>query len=394
MPTLPEGSIQLEHIWKSYRADLAVPQFYDQLKRLTRSVRSSGRPNHRWVLKDINLEVEPGSSLALIGINGSGKTTLLKVISQVTYQTAGRRIVQGRIGALLSVASGLHPDLTGRENVFLYGTVLGMSRQRIRQRFDEIVEFAELTDAINRQVKFYSAGMLVRLGFSIAAFLEPAVLLVDEILAVGDANFQQKCLKRIGEIVREGTTLIYVSHDLASVEASCSRALWLADAVVQAAGPTNEVLQLYRDSIEQNAVLTSSSEGEVRVLKVELRATDGGQLRSGCDMEIRLTLNSPEPTDAMFFIGISQGTAFPMFVVAHHGVFPAGDFEVRCVLEHLPVPKGGYSIWAAMTGAKAKVLLPWNPLMQFDVFGPAALPAPEGVMIMTPIYVEAQWQVN
>ena len=142
--------------------------------------------------------------MALIGINGSGKTTLLKIISQVTYQTAGRCTVQGRIGALLSVTSGIHPELTGRENIFLYGAVLGMGRQTIRQRFDEIVEFAGLTDAIDRQVKFYSMGMQMRLGFSIAAFLEPDVLLVDEVLSVGDANFQQKCLKRIGEIVRHG----------------------------------------------------------------------------------------------------------------------------------------------------------------------------------------------
>ncbi len=150
--------------------------------------------------------------------------------------------MQGRIGALLSVTSGLHPDLTGRENVFLYGAVLGMSRERIRRQFDEIVEFAGLTDAIDRQVKFFSMGMQMRLGFSIAAYLEPDVLLVDEVLAVGDANFQQKCLKRIGEIVRDGTTLLYVSHDLASVEASCERAVWLADAVVRASGPTKDVV--------------------------------------------------------------------------------------------------------------------------------------------------------
>ena len=156
------------------RSDQTVPQFYEQMKRLTGSVRNRDDNNrYRWVLKDINLDIKPGSTTALIGINGSGKTTLLKILSQVTYQTAGRCSVQGKIGALLSVAAGLHPDLTGRENVYLYGTVLGMSRQRIRERFDEIVEFAELTNAINRQVKFFSAGMLVRLGFSIAAFLEP-----------------------------------------------------------------------------------------------------------------------------------------------------------------------------------------------------------------------------
>lgn len=394
MPTLPEGSISVEHVWKRFRADQTVPQFYEQMKRLTNSMRAPGRANYRWVLKDINLEIEPGTSTALIGINGSGKTTLLKVISQVTYQTAGRCTVQGRIGALLSVAAGLHPDLTGKENVFLYGTVLGMSRQRIRERFDEIVEFADLSTAIHRQVKFFSAGMLVRLGFSIAAFLEPAVLLVDEILAVGDANFQRKCIQRISEIVREGTTLIYVSHDLASVEASCDRAVWLADARVQAVGPTNQVVSLYREAIESNAMLTTSNDGEVQVLKADIHALDGGQIRSECDLEVVLHLRGTEEHDATFFVGVSQGTAFPMFVVHQLGQFPAGDFEVRCVLNHLPLPKGHYSLWVAMTGSKARQILPWMPLTSFEAFGPELRRGPEGSMILTPIYVRSDWQIN
>ena len=242
MPTLPDGSIQVEHVWKKFRADRTVPKFYDQMKRFGNSIGQRGRPRVPVGAEGREPGRPPGGTMALIGINGSGKTTLLKIISQVTYQSAGRCDVQGRIGALLSVTSGIQPELSGRENVFLYGAVLGMGRQNIRQQFDEIVEFAGLSDAIDRQVKFYSMGMQMRLGFSIAAFLEPDVLLVDEVLSVGDANFQQKCLNRIGEVVRQGTTLLYVSHDLASVEASCERAVWLADAVVLAAGPTKEVV--------------------------------------------------------------------------------------------------------------------------------------------------------
>jgi len=393
LPTLPNGSIQVEQVWKRFRADLTAPLFYDQLKRLRHSI-GPGRRNYRWVLKDINLEVEPGASVALIGINGSGKTTLLKVISQVTYQTAGYCNVRGRIGALLSITSGLHPDLTGRENVFLYGTVLGMSRQAIRKKFDEIVEFADLETAINRQVKFYSVGMQMRLGFSVAAFLEPDVLLVDEVLAVGDANFQQKCLQRIGEIVRQGTTLLYVSHDLASVEASCDRAVWLADAVIQAQGPTKDVVRMYRTAVEHNAMLVTANDGELRVLKAEVKATDGGQIRSDCDVEVILTVNARESLDGNFFIGVSQGTAFPMFVVYQHGTLPEGDFEIRCVLNHIPLPKGRYSIWAAMVGSKNSPYMPWNPVISFEAFGPDQFRPPEGVMILTPIYVKADWQVN
>ncbi len=392
MPTLPDGTIQVENMWKRFRADTTAPLFYDQLKRFGRSI-GSGR-SYRWVLKDINLDIEPGSSTGLIGVNGSGKTTLLKIISQVTYQTAGRCTVTGRIGALLSITSGLHADLTGRENVYLYGTVLGMSRQAIRRKFDDIVEFAGLEDAINRQVKFFSLGMQMRLGFSVAAFLEPDVLLVDEVLAVGDANFQQKCLERIGEVVRQGTTLIYVSHDLASVEASCDQAVWLADAVMQAQGPTKEVVRMYRSTVEQNAVLLTAKEGDLQILKAEVTATDGGQIRAGCDMEVRLTLKSPEALNGDVFVGVSQGTAFPMFVVYYSGSYPAGEFEIRCVLNHIPLPRGRYSVWTAMLGVKHRRLLPWNPVVSFEAFGPDQWPTPEGVMILTPIYVKADWQVN
>jgi lipopolysaccharide transport system ATP-binding protein len=397
LPILPDGSIKVEHVWKRFRADRTVPLFYDQMRRLGRSATQRGGAQYRWVLRDVNLEVEPGGSLALIGINGSGKTTLLKILSQVTYQTAGKSTVQGRIGALLSVTSGLHPDLTGRENVFLYGAVLGMSRERIRRQFDEIVEFADLTDAIDRQVKFFSLGMQMRLGFSIAAYLEPDVLLVDEVLAVGDANFQQKCLNRIGEIVRSGTTLLYVSHDLASVEASCTNAVWLSDAVVRASGPTKDVVTKYRTAVEKNATILTTKEGVVQVLKAEITAVDGGQLRSECACEVSLLLNSPKHADASFYIGISQGTAFPMFVIDFQGPMPEGDFEVRCELGYLPLPKGHYSLWTAITGhprGKHDPYLPWQPVISFDAFGPNRFEPPEGVMALSPIYVGAKWSVN
>jgi lipopolysaccharide transport system ATP-binding protein len=397
LPTLPDGAIQIDQVWKKFRADKTVPKFYDQMKRFRKSIGSGARHDYRWVLKDISLEVPPGGTLALIGINGSGKTTLLKIISQVTYQSAGRCNVQGRIGALLSVTSGIHPELTGKENIYLYGAVMGMSRQKIRTQFDEIVEFAGLEDAVNRQVKFYSMGMMMRLGFTIAAFLEPDVLLVDEVLAVGDANFQQKCLKRIGEIVRDGTTLLYVSHDLASVEATCEKAVWLADAVTQATGPTKEVVAKYRAAVEQNAALATSTEGVVEVLKVKIEAADGGQVLSECDLDVCMTLNSPEALDANFFIGVSQGSAFPMFIVRYSGSFPAGDFEVKCRLRHVPLAKGRYSVWPAMSGhagGMGKPLLPWRPVMSFDCMGPDFYRLPEGVMVMSPVYVGADWEIN
>jgi len=349
------------------------------------------------VLKDVSVDVEPGGTLGLIGINGSGKTTLLKIISGTTYQAAGKCQTSGRVGALLSVTSGIHPDLTGRENVFLYGAVLGMRRKLSRERFDEIVEFAGLRDAIDRQVKFFSLGMQMRLGFSIAAFLEPDILLVDEVLSVGDANFQQKCLRRIEEVVRMGTTLIYVSHDLTSVEATCHQAVWLADATVQAAGPTREVASLYRKSVEQDASLATSNDGAVRMLKSSITGPDGGPVVSLEDAEIQLTLNSPESAEADFYVGVSLGTAFPMFIAKYHGLFPAGDFEVKCRLHNVPLPKGSYSVWAAMTGFGKwadNPLLPWKPAVAFQSFGPDVLEPPQGVMVATPLYVGTTWEVE
>ena len=393
---MPDGSIRVEQVWKRFRADKNIPLFYDQLHQLKKSMTKKGGQEYRWVLKDVNFSVEPGESVALVGINGSGKTTLLKVLSQVTYQTAGNCTVQGRIGALLSVSAGLHPDLTGRENVFLYGAVLGMGRQRIRQQFDEIVEFAGLTDAIDRQVKFFSSGMTMRLGFSIAAYLEPDVLLVDEALAVGDANFQQKCLNRIGEIVRSGTTLMYVSHDLASVEATCKRSIWLSDAVVRAAGPTREVLAMYREAVEKSAEIISTKQGVVEVLKADIQAADGGQPRAEHPVEVAVTFKAPVTANAQFFFGISQGPAFPMFVVQYQGTMPEGEFEARVTLDYLPLPKGHYSVWAAITGypRRREPYLPWQPIRSFDAFGPDRMRPPEGVMVLSPIHVGAQWQIN
>ena len=397
MPTLPKGSVHVEQVWKKFRADRTAPLFYDQLLRARRSLTKGDGRGWRWVLKDVSVTVEPGGTLGLIGINGSGKTTLLKIISGTTYQSAGTCQAEGRLGALLSVTSGIHPDLTGRENVFLYGAVLGMRRKLSRERFDQIVEFAGLEDAIDRQVKYFSLGMQMRLGFSIAAFLEPDILLVDEVLSVGDANFQQKCLRRIEEIVRLGTTLIYVSHDLTSVEATCTQSLWLADAVVQASGPTREVAALYRESVEHDASLATSNDGVVRMLKSSITGPDGGQVVALEDADVQLTLNSPESVEADLYVGVSLGTAFPMFITKYHGLFPSGDFEVTCRLHNVPLPKGRYSIWTAMTsfGKWADTpLLPWKPAVSFDAFGPDIMEPPEGVMVATPLHVGTTWEVE
>lgn len=398
MPTFAKGTVHVEHVWKRYRADRSIPLFREHVARLGHRIAGKGgERGYRWVLRDVNVHVEPGKTCALIGVNGSGKSTLLKMVCKTTFPTVGRIHTMGRIGALLDVRSGIHPDLTGEENIYLFGTIMGLSRQEVAKRFDEIVDFAEVGDAINRQIKFYSAGMAIRLGFAISAFLDPDVLLVDEVLAVGDARFQQKCLERINTVVENGATLFYVSHDLPTVEAVCEKALWLSDGYVKARGPAREVVNLYRGSVEQQSILGTADDSGIRVLKAEITGPNGNEVRSGEEVHVRLVVHSSEAMFGAFHLGISQGTAQPIFVLRYATTFPVGEFELRCRLQSLPLPKGHYSLWGAMRApadSGVSALYPWQPMASFEAFGPDVIRAPSGVMVLSPVYVPAEWELN
>ena len=206
-----------------------------------------------WALRDLSLTVGHGEVLGLIGHNGAGKTTLLKILSRITEPSAGWAEVTGRVGSLLEVGTGFHPELTGRENVYLNGAILGMRRAEIRRRFDEIVEFAEVERFLDTPVKRYSSGMSVRLAFAVAAHLEPEILLVDEVLAVGDANFQRKSLAKMGEVAAAGRTVIFVSHNLAIIQALCHRAVLLERGAPVADAPVNEAIDHYLRMLERAA---------------------------------------------------------------------------------------------------------------------------------------------
>src|SRR6266849_2346021 len=198
-----------------------------------------------WALKDVSLEVREGEVLGLIGRNGAGKTTLLKILSRITRPTTGWAEIHGRVGSLLEVGTGFHPELTGRENTFLSGAILGMSKREIASKFDEIVTFAELEKFIDTPVKYYSSGMYVRLAFAVAAHLEPEILLVDEVLAVGDINFQKKCLGKMGDVARAGRTVVLVSHQLAAVYRLATSTVWLNRGVVAAIGDPKTTIAKY-----------------------------------------------------------------------------------------------------------------------------------------------------
>jgi len=209
--------------------------------------KSNGDLHHEtiWALKDVSFEVEPGEALGIIGRNGAGKSTLLKILSRITEPTTGRVELFGRVGSLLEVGTGFHPELTGRENVYLNGAILGMRKAEIERKFDEIVAFSEIEKFIDTPVKWYSSGMYTRLAFAVAVNFEPEILIVDEVLAVGDGPFQKKCLGKMGEISRAGRTVIFVSHNMSAIEALCNRVLWLVDGELVEEAETEKVVSDY-----------------------------------------------------------------------------------------------------------------------------------------------------
>jgi len=209
---------------------------------------SAQKGNEFWALKDVNFEIKKGEVVGIIGKNGAGKSTLLKVLSQITKPTEGRIEINGRVASLLEVGTGFHPELTGRENIYLNGTILGMTRKEVKAKFDEIVEFSGVKQFIDTPVKHYSSGMYVRLAFAVAAHLEPEILIIDEVLAVGDAEFQKKCLGKMEDVAKEGRTVIFVSHDLGAITKLCSKGILMKSGLIHLNGNIQHTITKYLDS--------------------------------------------------------------------------------------------------------------------------------------------------
>ncbi len=396
-PERAAGSIQVEQLWKRFRSDKAPRALRDRV--LTMRPGANTADKFRWVLRDISFELVPGDAVGLIGANGSGKSTLLKILTGVMYPYAGRYEVNGRVGALLEVRAGLHGDLTGRENIYLYGGLLGLSRQQVTERFDDIVEFAVLEDAIDRQVKFYSSGMGMRLGFSVAAFLEPDILLVDEALAVGDSFFQQRCLDRMRDLLRQGTSLVLVSHDMAAVESVCRRGIWLKDGVLQVDTDVRSALGEYRtwlDDAYHTWIDETSGEavfrpGTIDVIKAEVANATGGLPTSGKELVVDLVLDSPRDVEGDLCVGVTEGTASPMFIVTEGTRLREGRTRIRCTIPHLPVAAGRYYLWIEFDSGDGETRIPWQPTGPFTVDGRGLDRTPIGVMRASAIQVDASW---
>lgn len=313
-----------------------------------------------WAIQNIFFEVKQGDLVGIIGRNGAGKSTLLKILSRITEPTIGRIAIKGRIASLLEVGTGFHPELTGRENIYLNGAILGMSRAEIKRKFDEIVAFAEVEKFLDTPVKYYSSGMYVRLAFAVAAHLEPEILIVDEVLAVGDAEFQKKCLGKMDKVGKEGRTVLFVSHNMAAVEKLCQRAVLLHQGTVRYIGSQTEAITKYITSFSPNLVSLRNrndrqGSGEVRVVAIEIKDEHGNVLeavQSGQTIEIYLhfeTYSDVKLTKILVGLLVSTQLDFPVFLQHNRltqdnfGVLPEKGAFV-CKIPSLPLSPSIYKI--------------------------------------------------
>ncbi len=320
-----EDKIQLDHVSKKFLLQLERPRSFLELV-------TSGwkrRPSEQvWALKDISFSVRSGETVGVIGDNGAGKSTLLKLITKVITPSSGQIHVRGRVAALLELGAGFHPDLTGRENVFLNASVLGIRRKEMQRKFGDVVAFSELGQFIDVPVKHYSSGMYMRLAFSVAIHVDPEILLVDEVLAVGDQGFQAKCLQRIRELQRQGVTILFVSHELGTVSSLCSHAVWLEGGQVQLDGSVEQVLDAYRESMTAHS-----------------QPAPGQRVAHPVDVPgMRWGSGETEITSVEFLDGSGQ---------SRH-VFTTGERLVvrmhHCAHQHIPQPRIGLAFYRADTG--------------------------------------------
>lgn len=354
--------IEVNGISKKYRlGKIGATSFRDELERWWTNIRgrrtdeakaADAKKTDFWSLKDVSFNVEAGEVLGIVGKNGAGKSTLLKIISRITEPTTGEIKIRGRIASLLEVGTGFHPELSGRENVFLNGAILGMNRQEIRRKFDDIVGFAEIGQFIDTPVKRYSSGMYVRLAFAVAAHLEPEILIIDEVLAVGDAEFQAKCLGKMKEVSRnQGRTVIFVSHNMAAVKNLCTRVVWLERGKVRSVGPAEKLVVEYLNETTQKSVSAVSAHG-LKLVSAGFHQTKDdlsiNQLIFGEKYQLRIRIASEKPfsrTAVVVQIKNAYGELITSICTPEEGIKPfdlKSEVEVEIALRPLRLLPGKY----------------------------------------------------
>lgn len=306
-----------------------------------------------WALRGVSLQIKRGEVVGIIGSNGAGKSTLLKLLSRITVPTEGRIRIDGRVASLLEVGTGFHPELTGRENIFLNGAILGMTRAEISRKFDQIVEFAEIDDFLDTPVKRYSSGMYVRLAFGVAAHLDPEILIVDEVLAVGDASFQKKCLGQMGSFADAGRTVVFVSHNVEAVRTLCQRVIWIKDGFVHEDGDSDEVIGDYFDGIviEKVQAVTNRDYGLI-VQKVVLRNESGHECREfkpGEDLTVEIHYHAHQPIERPYIILAitgNNGSCFTanMLLDGRRPDILVGQGKLSCRFKSIPLFPQKYAV--------------------------------------------------
>jgi lipopolysaccharide transport system ATP-binding protein len=352
-----------------------------------------------WALRDVSFEIAPGEVVGVIGRNGAGKSTLLKIMSRITEPTTGRAEIHGRVGSLLEVGTGFHPELTGRENVYLNGAILGMRRREIEARFDDIVAFAEVEQFIDTPVKYYSSGMYLRLAFAVAAHLEPEILLVDEVLAVGDIAFQRKCLGKISEVARRGRTALFVSHNMDAIARLCERTLWLETGRVVLSGPSVDVIRRYQSTYLVAAPTWSraadaASGGSFAFLSVTARrVSDEAASVFGGDEPIRIEIRyrvsraltacqvgaRVHNADGLVIFTTSDADATGMSALTKHPGEYATVFDIPA---HVLVP-GTYHVLVAAHAPKREVYDSIDRAVTFEIAQTGSLASVDGRLGVT-----------
>ena len=367
-----------------------------------------------WALKDISFEVKRGEVVGIIGPNGAGKSTLLRILSRITEPTEGWAEIQGRVGSLLEVGTGFHHELTGRENIYLNGAILGMKKGEIDRKFDEIVAFAEIERFIDTPVKRYSSGMRVRLAFAVAAHLEPEILLVDEVLAVGDAAFQKKCLGKMGEVAGEGRTVLFISHNMAAIENLCERAVLLNAGKIIRQGDARQIINYYLATLLPSTIegvplaerKDRSGNGRVKLTSFHIEDAKGNKLasaRSGMDTVFVFGFQCPNgenPRNVDIGFSIHSGKEEVLFVLYSSYVGqifetlpPTGAF--RCFVPKLPLSAGRYRVGGRVTVGREEADLPCNGVGYLDVgIGDFYGTGSKGFDGTSPFLVSGTWEVQ
>ena len=382
--------ISVENLSKQYIIGHQQERYYSLRDTLSKSIKGMCnlfRQNKMeretiWALKNINLEIKQGEVVGIIGRNGAGKTTLLKVLSRITDPSEGRIRLRGRVGSLLEVGTGFHPELTGRENIYLNGTILGMKKAEIERKFDEIVAFAEVEKFLDTQVKFYSSGMHMRLAFSVAAHLEPEILLVDEVLAVGDAAFQKKCLGKMGDVAKEGRTVLFVSHNMGAIKALCLRGIWIDVGRIAVDGDAERTISRYLDSIYKRGFQAGTgsfhSDNQLQIIRVMLKNKEGKpsiDFAPGDDLTVEIHYYAPRQFHKPnFWIGIvsQYGPLFAasMLFDGHCPGYVEGQGVLSCTFRSVPLIPQTYTVRMGVRAQDGvELLTPTQEVGFFNVVG-------------------------